>query len=432
MRRRGRRAKGRAFVVSAGTLAIIMVAGGISDATPLALNPALDLQGQGLSVAEAGVGLQNLGSGTATLTVGIGGPVQKAFLYWAGRELAGCPQGSCFDPPNVPPFGDQKLKFDGTPITGTIVGREDDVNSNIAYRADVTSIVSAKGTGNKSFSIKDGDVADNLDSLNGAGLLVLYTDPAETNFFRVIVAEGLDFAWGDAPVPPFKPENVGTVPADFNYGAVPTSRTARLVVFAGDCQSTRPDRIDISDNASQVNQLNSSDGNQWDTDAFDITIPAGETTTRVQAFSAPIGSNPDSLLWVVAALRIPIPAPGEGCTPGFWKNHPAAWGSTGFSPGQTLSSVFVIPGNLSSLAPVTLHNALKFSGGPGVLGGAKILLRASVAAVLNAAHPGVDYPRTPGQVTSAVNTALASNNRSVMLSLASSLDADNNLGCSLS
>jgi hypothetical protein len=127
--------------------------------------------------------------------------------------------------------------------------------------------------------------------------------------------------------------------------------------------------------------------------------------------------------------------PREGCTPGFWKNHEAAWGPTGFSTGQYINTVFAIPGCLSTCSPAlantTLLNALSFGGGSGICGGAKILLRAAVAALLNAAHPEVSYPWTTSQVINEVNNALASCNRSTMISLADKLDADNNLGSRL-
>jgi hypothetical protein len=122
---------------------------------------------------------------------------------------------------------------------------------------------------------------------------------------------------------------------------------------------------------------------------------------------------------------------GEGCTPGFWKQdqHFDSW--TGFLPSQTLESVFDVPDSLG-LDNATLLQALNFGGGPGVLGGAQILLRAGVAALLNAASPGVDYPLSTAEVISAVNGALASGDRDTMLDLAGVLDANNNLGCSLS
>jgi len=79
----------------------------------------------------------------------------------------------------------------------------------------------------------------------------------------------------------------------------------------------------------------------------------------------------------------------------------------------------------------TLLDALNYNGGSGRTGAARILLRAAVAALLNAASPNVDYPRTPAEVITSVNVALTSNSRSTMLTLAAELDRDNNLGCPL-
>jgi hypothetical protein len=120
----------------------------------------------------------------------------------------------------------------------------------------------------------------------------------------------------------------------------------------------------------------------------------------------------------------------EGCTPGYWKNHAKSWVGTGFTTGQSLESVFDVPDALG-LDNKTLLQALKFGGGAGVGGAAQILLRASVASLLNSAHAGVDFPRTTGEVIGAVNAALASGNRATMLALATSLDNDNNGGCRL-
>ncbi|MCG7859462.1 hypothetical protein MD537_20970, partial [Flavihumibacter sediminis] len=54
------------------------------------------------------------------------------------------------------------------------------------------------------------------------------------------------------------------------------------------------------------------------------------------------------------------------------------------------------------------------------------------AALLNAAHPDVDYPRSSQQLISSTNTALASGNRNSMLQLATTFDTFNNLKCKLS
>ena len=77
----------------------------------------------------------------------------------------------------------------------------------------------------------------------------------------------------------------------------------------------------------------------------------------------------------------------------------------------------------------SLADALEFAGGPGVDGAKLILLRAGVAALLNASHPGIDYPMSAAEVTSAVEAALASDNRDTMLDLAEELDAMNDGAC---
>jgi uncharacterized repeat protein (TIGR01451 family) len=122
----------------------------------------------------------------------------------------------------------------------------------------------------------------------------------------------------------------------------------------------------------------------------------------------------------------------QGCTPGYWKNHTGSWPPTGYATSQAVDTVFAsVNPNFPSLGDATLLQALSFAGGPGTSGAAEILLRAGVAALLNAAHSGVSYPLTTADVISQVNTALASNNRDAMLVLAAQLDAYNNLGCPL-
>lgn len=122
----------------------------------------------------------------------------------------------------------------------------------------------------------------------------------------------------------------------------------------------------------------------------------------------------------------------EGCTPGYWKqrHHFDSWVATGYSPNQTLESVFNVP-NSYGLDNVKLSSALGLNGGSGTSGAARILSRAAVAALLNAAHPDVDYPLTAAEIISLVNNAYASGSRSQMLSLASRLDSYNNKGCPL-
>lgn len=123
----------------------------------------------------------------------------------------------------------------------------------------------------------------------------------------------------------------------------------------------------------------------------------------------------------------PPPRGDEGCTPGYWKNHTGAW--DGYSPNQLVSSVF--SGAENAQANASLLQALNFNGGSGVAGAERILLRAAVAALLNAADSDVDYSLYVNEVRNRVSAALASNNRARMLNLASNLDTRNNAGCPL-
>ena len=131
---------------------------------------------------------------------------------------------------------------------------------------------------------------------------------------------------------------------------------------------------------------------------------------------------------VVTFTNTLVPQTGnEGCTPGYWKQdqHLDSWVGTGFTPGQTLESVFDVPDSFG-LDNVTLLNALSLKGGSTLAGAAETLLRAAVAAILNAASPDVDYAFTTAQIIAGVNAALASGDRNTILTAAAILDAANN------
>ena len=126
-----------------------------------------------------------------------------------------------------------------------------------------------------------------------------------------------------------------------------------------------------------------------------------------------------------------------GRTPGFWKNKPEAW-TSGYTPSQTIRSVFTIPtvllkgGILDVSAPSgqddTLIQGLDYRGGSNLSGSFQILMRASIAALLNEAHYGVWYPgaTSTSALIAEINATLATQNRANYLMLASKLDAWNN------
>ena len=127
----------------------------------------------------------------------------------------------------------------------------------------------------------------------------------------------------------------------------------------------------------------------------------------------------------------PTPQEYEGCSQGYWKNHRTAWSETGYEPKDMVGDIFDLPERLAILENDTLLTALNYRGGAGVIGGARILFRQAVAALLNAGSLYIDYPATPARIILNVNDALETLNRKNMLSLKNELDKYNNMGCPL-
>jgi hypothetical protein len=89
-----------------------------------------------------------------------------------------------------------------------------------------------------------------------------------------------------------------------------------------------------------------------------------------------------------------IPQDGGGCTPGYWRNHYEDWASTGYSPSDDFDTVF----GVDYFSPdISLAEAIWLGGG-----GVRKLARHGTAALLNAAHPSVDYPLTVAEVIALV------------------------------
>jgi hypothetical protein len=144
-----------------------------------------------------------------------------------------------------------------------------------------------------------------------------------------------------------------------------------------------------------------------------------------------------------------------GFTPGFWKNHGVdapsgknAWEYLQlYEEGSLIGDVFDDGGSgilnvtpKKSDKPMDLHTlmeGLSFKGGPGPEGAAEILLRAGIAALLNAdisafleaeglLNGYAPYPYTVAEVLAEVNGALASGDAATMLGVATVLDDMNN------
>ena len=144
-------------------------------------------------------------------------------------------------------------------------------------------------------------------------------------------------------------------------------------------------------------------------------------------------------LGVMLALVGPLAQPagaitigeGEGCTPGFWKNHLGAWEE--YSPSDLLSESFTLPAGYEHLGDATMLQALKWSGGPTLEDAMKNLLKHAVTAFLNAAHDDLEYPYrrfgNPYNIQATVNAALASLNRAQIVQVKNELDEVNNGDC---
>jgi hypothetical protein len=128
--------------------------------------------------------------------------------------------------------------------------------------------------------------------------------------------------------------------------------------------------------------------------AFQYPADVGGTMTFVAAIQ--VGKTKIQGQWTITCEP---PTGGEGCTPGYWKNHLEDWGPSGYSPGDIFDLVF----GTSYFSPTyTLDDAVNQGGG-----GVNRLARHGTAALLNAAHPGVNYPYSVAQVIAWVQAGIA-------------------------
>ena len=128
-----------------------------------------------------GIGGMRNGSGNATLNLaGVSGSVSKAYLFWHG-------------PSNItqtPETANANVSFAGTNISGTFLGISDNncwgFANSVAYRADVTSLV----TGNGNYALAN-FIKPNA-QINGASLIVFFDDGNAANNRDVVMFNGND------------------------------------------------------------------------------------------------------------------------------------------------------------------------------------------------------------------------------------------------
>jgi hypothetical protein len=367
----------------------------------------------GQNLATGGVGLVG-GSGSFDVTVPVGAPseILSATFYYNGSG----------------PGSDDTVIINGDEYVATLVGT---ILDAYWYKLDGMALVSP---GPNSFDVSG--ISFGGEHNDGIGLAVVYEDVA-SDVQMVRILELTDYFYWNSVQPNSMVHNFTVTPSDMD-------RDVECVFMVGDCTPARPDGVWYHSGVGAAhpgdivggpfphmdNVLNSVNGPEWDIFTIPSTVPADAGHFAFQVES-PAAGNGDSGLISFAALLLSEPrmGGGEGCSHGYWKQHLDSWDGTGYTPGQSVESVFAEASRFPSVASATLHEGLEFGGGPGALGGARNLIKQAVAAVLNSVT--IDYPLSLGGVIDAVNDALATEDRGTMIDLSEELNTYNNLGCPL-
>ena len=259
--------------------------------------------------ATAGIGGMRNGTGSASLDLsGVSGNVTQAYLYWHG-------------PSNVSPTGpgNSVVSFAGSDITGTFLGASSDncwgFQNSLAYRADVTSLISGNGAYALANFIKP-DV-----QMNGVSLIVFFDDGDDTNNRDVVMFDGNDSNIDN----PFDALGWNITLAGINY----SGGDANAQFHVGDGQTFPDDRllangVEIAAAGPVFNGVFAQDagsgspgnGLLWDIRSFSVTslLSPGLNTLNVTT-----GTANDCLACMLIAIDLPAgaaPPPPQVPEPG--------------------------------------------------------------------------------------------------------------------
>ena len=265
----------------------------------------------GTGIEAAGVGLSVIDQpGTINLDVPAKATVNQVLLYWEGRH----------------PFsgeGDNTATVNGTEVTGVLIGKAASGSADSsAYRADITGLDAVTAGAN---SVDIGGVNFISGTNHGAGIVVIF-DERKADTAAIDLRDGNDFAYFAYSDP-----QKTTVPQTYNFEASGEDRVATLIMFFSSVSGTasgggfRPTAIEIELGGGTksvfYNELDSKDGQEWDTVTASVLIPADETSLTVQALSEqntediPSGTtrgDPASFRWIASSLAItPDLVPGR-------------------------------------------------------------------------------------------------------------------------
>ncbi|MFN3717076.1 MAG: hypothetical protein ACK4R8_10175, partial [Thiobacillus sp.] len=146
--------------------------------------------------------------------------------------------------------------------------------------------------------------------------------------------------------------------------------------------------------------------------------------------SRPVWANQCTISGMMSGnLSAPRGPACAGCTPGYWQqdHHLDSWRLTGFKPTDKFNTVFGVTQYVKSDGtPYTLLEVMRLLNGRGDPISTNLGFHA-VAALLNAAHPSVNYGYTSGEIVDLFQKNYLKNGAA----LKDSLDNLNNRGCPL-
>lgn len=270
------------------------------------LGPANIAVATGTDVLTAGTGLI-VQPGQIDLNVPNGATVEQVLIYWEGQSVG--------------ETGDDTIEVDGIEISGTLIGGPTQFFSNKSgdiysstYRADITDL-DLVSTGANSLTVTGLDFSW---VSNGAGILVIIDDGS--TLADIQIRDGNDLAYIN-----LAPTLDTTVPQTYSFAPSSEARVATLSMFFSTVEGSasggtpsRPSAIDVTIGGVTTtfnNLLDSADGDEWDTLALAINIPAFANSLTVQALSVDnleTGDLPASFAWNAASLSLPTKE-GKGC-----------------------------------------------------------------------------------------------------------------------
>ena len=249
----------------------------------------------GGGIATAGIGLSQRGDGFRDLSgmlaltdVPSGATVMQASLYWV--TFAG---------------QDDTILVDGAPLTGTLIGISPNTawpqNGDLAsFRADVTSLVS----GNATFLLEGFPSSGALTDTNGAGLVVLYSDPAAMHSSDITIYDGALTWCGAARSQMFTNLVVPDTPSEVLFGLTVTDGQALA------------DPTLMFETITLPTNFAGTDGAMWDRGEWNVTTEVAAGTTDL---GWSFGASGDDCLHVVAStldVRYPnVPTVDMGMPP---------------------------------------------------------------------------------------------------------------------